>query len=211
MAYASRTEAAALLKTISRCWIGLGVAADDLHHLASLLLCKRNHQWQAEDRVEQWKRKLKEAHRRVVSAHASRALPVTYPTASRASRPSTTTADTETEASRKKRAVRSLSNRRLLKELKKRVDDSADDKLIDDFLALADEVRDAFRADAEREEENSDDDGHDEDGFHNTDNANDDDSDPDDIPNEETATQTHRQLEAGTLLQCQQSHLSRID
>lgn len=188
VAHLSRTQAVTVLETIARHWRAQDNLDDELTQLASLLLCKRNHQWQVGGKVEEWKRKLRKARSREAETENLRVPSSTSSAASsRASTVSTVTAGSGTGARHSRGVVTTLTNRELLKELKRRLYDDRDNALVDDFLKLADDVRDDLENDTESDAEDvSSDDSSDEsdDG--------DVDDDRDDIPLHEHAASRSR-------------------
>lgn len=197
VASASRSQAKLLLNTIVRCWRAQDDVEDELHQLASLLFCKRNHQWQAEAKVKEWKRKMKKAGKRSAEANASRASSRTSPaSSSRTSRSSTTHADSESGVRSSKQAAKSLTNKELLKELRRRLFVTADQMILDNFLKLADEVNDTFKTEDDSEEDSEDDDDSSDDNrdaSDDADNDNESDNDSNDLQNMQAAAQSPQQ------------------
>jgi len=197
VASASRSQAEQVLNTIVRFWRAHDNVDDELHQLAILLLCKRNHQWQAEAKVEGWKRKMKKAGKRSAEGNGSRALSRTFPASmSRSSRSSTTYADSESVVRSSKKVPKSLTNKELFKELRRRLFDTADQMILDHFLKLADEVNDTFKTEDDSEEDSEDDDNSSDDNSGASDDADNDhesDNDSNELQNVQGAARAPRQ------------------
>ncbi|KAK5092958.1 hypothetical protein LTR70_005179 [Exophiala xenobiotica] len=196
VASASRSQAEQVLNTIVRFWRAHDNVDDELHQLASLLLCKRNPQWQAEAKVEEWKRKMKKAGKRSAEANGSRASSRTStPSSTRSSRSSTTHADSESVA-RSSKVPKSLTNKELLKELRRRLLDTADQMILDHFLKLADEVNDTFKKEDDSEDDSEDDADSSDDNSDASDDADNDhesDNDSNELQNVQAAARAPRQ------------------
>ena len=145
VAHPSRSEAVGILKTITRHQQTSEDVEDEIYQLACLLLCKRNHQLQADEKVREWKQKIQKAAKRPARGEQSRASVANSSTSSpRVSGYSAVPAGSESEEKQKKRLVESMSNRRLLEELQLRLFEEKNDVLVEDFLRMADELRDTF-------------------------------------------------------------------
>jgi len=180
VASASRPQADLVLHTIARSWGALSSVEYELQQLASLLLCKRNPQWQAEAKFGDWERKTKNAAMRSAQAGTSRASSrTTLASPSRTSRSLTSHADSEDGVGRGKKVARSMTDKDLMQELRRRLPGTTNQKILDGFLELADDVN------ATSEPEGiGDDDGNDDD---------DDDDTSNDLQGVQSATQIPRQ------------------
>ncbi|KAJ9651712.1 hypothetical protein H2198_009024 [Neophaeococcomyces mojaviensis] len=142
VALASRQAANALLLEIKDDLDQQLDVTDSLSQLASLLLCKRWHQYQADENVNKWKKSLR-----------------SYASSSRENGGSSTPSRSSWPPSQlqKKEVLRSTSSRRLLKELRRRIEDLGDSDLFTEVIKLADELR-TLQSDSDEEEDDSEDD-----------------------------------------------------
>lgn len=189
VAFASRSQADLVLHTIARSWGALSSVEYELQQLASLLLCKRNHQWQAEAKAGDWERKMKNAAMSSAQAGTFRASSGTTPASpSRTSRSSTSHADSENGVRRGKKVVRSMTDKELMKELRHRLLGTTNQRILDDFLDLADVVTGTSESEhtSDEDDRNGDDGGDD-----------DDDDASNDPPSVQSATQSQRRTPTG--------------
>lgn len=124
VAFHSRSQAVSVLKSIDRdLQEGVGVKMNMLHHLAGLLLCKRWHQGQAEENAQLWKERLR-----------ARAQTPSFASTSASSSQS---ASTRARTPAPKPALESFTDRQLIQEIKRRIQDPQHTELVDEICDLA--------------------------------------------------------------------------